>query len=238
VKSSQADLAGVPLAFYDGVIPSLLDGSMVTPINQWEIATPVDPLTALYASPESGATAIAALGSIVPTVKTPTAVAIYGVSGEMILVSTPARRTVPAKGAPAQSASFAWARIADFSISSAAHSVMVDNGTSVISIIDRAGAVSASEVARLGTPQDPTPAATSTYIESIYSDPVTSYTRGNPISLTGAHSSTLVGFGGNSALNAIHYYPSGGNSHGCVRVSAAMTHSLSTLPVGTPVIFN
>ncbi|WP_369824090.1 L,D-transpeptidase [Frondihabitans sp. PAMC 28766] len=60
-----------------------------------------------------------------------------------------------------------------------------------------------------------------------------------PISLTGAHSSLLPGFGGNSALTALHYYPDPtGSSHGCVRVSAAMTRALAKLPVGTPIVFS
>jgi hypothetical protein len=238
-KPTQEQLAAVPLAFYDGLIPALLDSTTVAPSNQWQVATPIDPLVALYATPATDATPIAALGSTVPTVDTPTAVAVYGVSGDMILVSTPARNATPAPGKPAPSATFAWARAADFTIAKITQTVMVDNAGSTISIVSPTGAVSASETARLGTPNDPTPAATWSYIESIYTDALVAYTHGNPISLTGAHSSTLAGFGGNSALTALHFYPDAtGSSHGCVRVSAAMTKSLAALPVGTPVIFD
>lgn len=238
-KPTQEQLAALPLAFYDGLIPALLDSTTVAPSNQWEVATPNDPLVALYSSPATDATPIAALASTVPTVNTPTAVAVYGVSGEMILVSTPSRNATPAPGKPAPSATFAWARTADFTIAKITQTVLVDNTSSVISIVSPTGEVTASETARLGTPGDPTPAATSSYIESIYTDARVAYTRGNPISLTGAHSSTLEGYGGNSALTALHYYPDAtGNSHGCVRVSAAMTKSLAALPVGTPVIFS
>ena len=238
-KSTQQELAAVPLAFYDGLIPALLDSTTVAPSNQWEVAVPNDPLVALYATPTTEATPIAAIGSTVPTVNTPTAVAVYGVSGEMILVSTPARNATPAPGKPAPSATFAWARAADFTITKITWTVMVDNTNSTISIVSPTGEASASEIARLGTAGDPTPAATWSYIESIYTDARVTYTRGNPISLTGAHSSTLAGYGGNSALTALHFYPSAtGNSHGCVRISAAMTKSLAALPVGTPVIFN
>lgn len=221
-KPTQEQLAAVPLAFYDGLIPALLDSTTAAPSNQWRVAVP-----------------IAALGSTVPTVNTPTAVAVYGVSGEMILVSTPSRNATPAPGKLASSATFAWARAADFTITKITQAVMVDNTNSTISIVSPTGVVSTSEIARLGTPNDPTPAATWSYIESIYTDAQVAYTHGNPISLTGAHSSTLAGYGGNSALTALHFYPSAtGNSHGCVRISAAMTKSLAALPVGTPVIFN
>lgn len=237
-KPTQEQLAAVPLAFYDGLIPGLLDSTTVAPSNQWQVATPIDPLVALYATPEPDAAPIAALGITVPTVTTPTAVAVYGVSGEMILVSTPARNATPAPGKPAPSATFAWARAADFTIADISRTVMVDNASSRISIVSTTGEVSASETARLGTPDDPTPAATWSYIEAIYTDARVAYTRGNPIALTGAHSSTLAGYGGNSALTALHYYPDAtGKSHGCVRVSAAMTRALAELPAGTPVIF-
>ncbi|HEY0260995.1 MAG TPA: L,D-transpeptidase [Lacisediminihabitans sp.] len=237
-QPSQQQLAALPLAFYDAVIPQLLDSSMTTPVNRWEIAAPKDPLVALYSSPAPDAAPIAALGATVLTVNTPTAVAVFGVSGDMILVSTPSRRTVPSPGIPAPSSTFAWARAADFTLTTVDRSVIVDNTTSTVSIVSASGAVSASEVARLGTPDDPTPAATFTYIESSYIDTRVAYTRGNPISLTGAHSATLAGYGGNSALTALHFYPDPtGKSHGCVRVSAAMTHALAALPAGTPIIF-
>lgn len=238
-KLTQEELAGFPLAFYDGLIPTLLDSTTVAPSNQWKVATPNAPLVALYATPATDATPIAALGNVVPTVKTPTSVAIYGVSGDMILVSTPSRNATPAPGKPASSATFAWARAADFTITNIAQTVMIDNLHSTISIVSPTGKVSTSEVARLGTTDDPTPAATWSYIESIYTDARVTYTHGNPISLTGAHSSTLSGYGGNSALTALHFYPdASGNSHGCVRVSAAMTKALAALPVGTPIIFS
>ncbi len=238
-KPTQEELAAIPLAFYDGLIPALLDSTTIAPSNQWQVAVPNDPLVALYATPAADATPIAALGSTVPTVDTPTAVAVYGVSGEMILVSTPSRNATPAPGKPAPSATFAWARAADFAITKITQTVMVDNANSTISIMSPTGVVSTSEVARLGTRGDPTPAATWSYIESIYTDARVAYTHGNPISLTGAHSSMLAGYGGNSALTALHYYPDAtGNSHGCVRVSAAMTKALAALPVGTPVIFS
>lgn len=237
-KPTQEQLATVPLAYYDGLIPALLDSTVVSPSNQWEVATPIDPLVALYASPAADATPIAALGSTVPTVNTPTAVAVYGVSGGMILVSTPSRNATPAPGKPAPSSTFGWARAADFAIAKITRTVMVDNESSTISIVSPTGEVSASELARLGTPDDPTPAAAWSYIEAIYTDARVAYTRGNPIALTGAHSSTLAGYGGNSALTALHFYPDAtGKSHGCVRVSAAMTRSLAELPAGTPVIF-
>jgi hypothetical protein len=237
-KPTQEQLAAVPLAFYDGLIPGLLDSTTVAPSNQWRVATPIDPLVALYATPEPGAAPIAALGITVPTVRTTTAVAVYGVSGEMILVSTPARNATPAPGKPAPSATLAWARAADFTIADISRTVMIDNANSTISIVSTSGEVSASETARLGTPDDPTPAATWSYIEAIYTDARVAYTRGNPIALTGAHSSTLAGYGGNSALTALHYYPDAtGKSHGCVRVAAALTRALAELPAGTPVTF-
>ncbi|AMM20962.1 hypothetical protein AX769_13495 [Frondihabitans sp. PAMC 28766] len=239
-QSSQAALAAVPLAFFDAAIAALPDPATLHPATAWQVATPRAPLVGLYASPGAASPVIAALGSTVPTINRPTAVAVYGTEGGMILISTPSRRTVPGSGAPsAPSATFAWARAADFILTPIDRIVEVDNATSTVSIVTREGALVASEKARLGTPTDPTPAATSTYMEANYVDPRVTYTDGNPISLTGAHSSLLPGFGGNSALTALHYYPDPtGSSHGCVRVSAAMTRALAKLPVGTPIVFS
>lgn len=237
-------LAALPLAFYDAVIPALLDGTTTTPENQWKIATPRQALVPLYAGTAADAAPIAALGATVPTVGTPTATAVWGVfpgaDGGMVLVSTPARNATPGDGgtAEAPSATFAWARAADLTIAPVDRMVQVDNATSAVTIVDPAGSVVANETARLGTPQDPTPAATATYMEANYVDTRIAYTQGHPIALTGAHSALLPGYGGNSALTALHFYPDPtGSSHGCVRVSAAMTEALATLPVGTPILF-
>jgi len=237
-------LAALPLAFFDAVVPELLDGGDLTPTNQWTIATPRAALVALYASPSADAAPVATFGATVPTLNRPAATAVWGTSpgldGGMVLVATPARNATPGDGgvAAAPSATFAWARAADFTLSPATQSVLVDNASSVISVLGQDGAVSAQEVARLGSPDDPTPAGTATYMEANYVDPSIGYTQGQPIALTGAHSPLLAGYGGNSALTAIHYYPDPtGSSHGCVRVSAAMTQALATLPVGTPIQF-
>lgn len=233
-------LAAVPLAFYDAVIPALPDPAALDPESTWQIAAPLHPLVGLYAAPGADQTLIAALGSRVPSVNTPTAVAVYGAERGMILISTPSRRTVPGAGSPsAPSATFAWARAADFRITAIDRVVKVDNATSVISIVDRSDRAAHSETARLGTATDPTPADTSTYLEADYIDTRIAYTQGNPIALTGAHSSLLPGYGGNSALTALHFYPElTGSSHGCVRISADMTRALAALPVGTPVLFS
>lgn len=237
--ASQAALARVPLAFYDAAIAALPDPATLHPKTTWQIARPVRPLTALYATPATSAVPIAALSKTVTTVDTPTAVAVYGRQGDMVLVSTPSRRTVPGATTPsAPSATFAWARAADLRFTAIDRVVEVSNATSEIAIVTRAGVTTVTEKAVLGTPGDPTPAKTSSYIEADYVDTRIAYTEGNPIALTGAHSSLLPGYGGNSALTALHFYPGeGGNSHGCVRISAAMTKSLATLPVGTPVLF-
>jgi hypothetical protein len=72
-----------------------------------------------------------------------------------------------------------------------------------------------------------------------YVDTRVAYTQGNPIILTGAHSSRIPSYGGNAALTALHYYPDPtGSSHGCVRISAEMTRTLAALPVGTPIRFD
>ncbi|PZF65059.1 hypothetical protein DEI81_02825 [Curtobacterium sp. MCBD17_013] len=237
-------LAALPLAYYDAVIPGLLDGTTAHPANQWEIATPRQALVPLYASPAADSAPIAALGATVPTVNRPAATAVWGRSpgadGGMVLVSTPSRKSTPGTNgvATAPSATFAWARAADFTLTRTDRMIRVDNATSTIAIVTESGATATSEAARLGTPTDPTPAATSTYMEADYVDTRIAYTEGHPIALTGAHSALLPGYGGNSALTALHYYPDPtGSSHGCVRISAAMTAALATLPVGTPIQF-
>lgn len=237
-------LAALPLAFYDAVVPQLLDGTQVEPENRWQTAAPKAPLVALFASPDAAATPVAALGATVPTLGTPTVTAVWGASAGadsgMLLVSTPARNRTPGDGgvATAAAATFAWVRAADVTVTDVDRAVVVDTTTGVVSISGRDGSVGASEVGRLGTPDDPTPTATSTYMAANYVDQGIAYTQGNPIALTGAHSPLLASYGGNSALTALHFYPEPtGSSHGCVRVTAAMTQALAELPVGTAITF-
>ncbi|WIJ44035.1 L,D-transpeptidase [Curtobacterium citreum] len=241
---SAEQLAALPLAFHDAVVPQLLDGTHVHPENQWTIAVPNAALVALYAEPSASAAPIATLASTVSTIDTPAATAVWGRSpgqdGGMVLVSTPARNRTPGDGGDptAPSATFAWARAADFTLTSADRMIQVDVAASTVSVVGRDGAVSATEAARLGTPDDPTPTATATYVEAAYVDARVTYTQGNPIILTGAHSSRIPQYGGNAALTALHYYPDPtGSSHGCVRISAEMTKTLAQLPVGTAIQF-
>jgi hypothetical protein len=238
-------LAALPLAFHDAVIGGLLDGTQVDARNQWTTATPTTPLVPLYASPDADAAPVATLSSTVSTLNTPTVTAVWGRSagrdGGMVLVSTPSRNRTPGDGgvATAPSATFAWARAADFVLTGVDRVVRIDNAASTIAIVRRHGGAETSEAARLGTPQDPTPVDTKTYMEANYVDPQVTYTQGHPISLTGAHSATLSGYGGNAALTALHYYPDPtGSSHGCVRISAEMTQALARLPIGTPIEFS
>jgi hypothetical protein len=241
---SAAELAALPLAFHDAVIPALLDGSDVHPENGWQIATPNEQLVALYASPDADAAPIGTLSATVSTVELPAATAVWGrsagVDGGMLLVSTPARNRTPGDGGvpDAPSATFAWARAADFSVVDTDRTIRVDVAADTVSVVARSGQVVASEPARLGTPDDPTPTATATYVEAAYVDARVTYTQGNPIILTGAHSSRIPSYGGNAALTALHFYPDPtGSSHGCVRISAEMTKTLAALPVGTPIQF-
>lgn len=241
---SDAALAALPLAFHDAVVPQLLDGTTVDPVDTWEIATPRRPLLALYASPSAGAKPVATLSNRVSTIDLPTATAVWGysagVDGGMILVSTPARNRTPGDGGnpDAPSATFAWARAADFTIAPTDRMIRVDVAANTVSVVTKSGDVTATEVARLGTADDPTPTKTATYVAASYIDNRVTYTQGNPIILTGAHSSRIPSYGGNAALTALHYYPDpNGSSHGCVRISAAMTKTLAALPVGTPIQF-
>jgi hypothetical protein len=242
---SDATLAALPLAFHDAVVPQLLDGGDVEPEDTWQIATPRTPLVALYASPSSRARPVATLSHLVSTINRPAATAVWGRSpgedGGMLLVSTPSRNRTPGDGGDpdAPSATFAWARAADFTVMRTDRMIRVDVAAGTVSVVTRKGKVTATEAARLGTPEDPTPTDTATYVEAAYVDTRVAYTQGNPIILTGAHSSRIPSYGGNAALTALHYYPDPtGSSHGCVRISAEMTRTLAALPVGTPIRFS
>jgi hypothetical protein len=126
----------------------------------------------------------------------------------------------------------------DVTVTDVDRAVVVDTATGVVSVIRRDGSIGANEVGRLGTPEDPTPTATSTYMAANYVDQGIAYTQGHPIALTGARSPLLASYGGNSALTALHFYPDPtGSSHGCVRITAAMTQALAELPVGTAISF-
>lgn len=235
---TQDELGGLPLAFYDAVIPGLLTADDVDAQVRFEVATPVAAKTGLYISPSVDAMPVAWITST--TVETGTALGVFGQHGDWLLVGAPSRATLPsANGGTSPSSTFAWVRGDDFVVSPGEAAVVVDTAASTISIIGKDGTVRASEIATLGTDGVPTPTSTLTYIEAVYTDSENQpWTGGHPIILTGAHSSTLDTYDGNNALTGIHYSSASSPfSKGCVRVSAAMTELLAALPIGTSIEF-
>jgi hypothetical protein len=243
-RTALGEVNAAPLAYYDAVIPHLLNASQAHPRVTWEIATPIGSAVPLYSQIATTAVPVAKLAAAALTTPTafavakdyPTVVSVFGTFGGWILIGTPARIMVPHSPTTAPAISYAYARAADFRLQQVAKMVVVDTSTSTISIVTAAGKILATDNATIGAADTPTPHGFG-YIEASYIDPKQG-TGTTPINLTNAHSSTLATYGADQALTAIHWeaHLAGAHSHGCIRVSISMADQVSHL-LGYPVEF-
>jgi lipoprotein-anchoring transpeptidase ErfK/SrfK len=233
---SAAQLAALPAATYDAVIPGLVDAPGTGTITK---AYTVLFDTAVYgadrSTPVARLTAKNFLGR--PTVVVPTAT-----EGDWSLVLVASRRILPSQAtaaAPASAQSAAW--IPTRALQSARtlpDRVVVSVSAKTLSITDAAGAVQQTFTVGVGTADTPTPTGVTGYLQARYLDPAQGQAA-HPIQLTSLHATGAdEPYGGSDGgLIGIHYQAvsSGAVSHGCIRLDEPAIDAVNSLPLGTPV---
>jgi len=228
-----AELAALPEASYDAVIPGLLPFSGV--VDSATVASfhlGVD--AALYGSDRHTPVArLAALNFLGEN----TVVVPVEIDGDWAMVLTPSRQLLPSQNggnAPAQSA--AWIRVSQLTQDAdlpARIDVSVGQQTLTIS---GGGQPDASFSVGIGAPDTPTPTGVTGYLQARYLDPAQDETV-YPIQLTSLHSSAAdEPYGGSDGgLIGIHFQEenTGQVSHGCIRLSAEAITAVNALPLGT-----
>ena len=235
VAPTAAQVAALPAANYDAVIPGLIAYAAVTAPEQATTAYTLSSDTAIYGADHSEAVArfdaINFLGEksvVVPV----------DFSGSWALVLTPARQALPsaAKGdAPAQTVG--WVRterlMEDHPLT---QRINVSVKGQTLTIVDATGAKTASFSVGVGTPSTPTPTGVTGYIQARYLDPAQGQ-RTYPIQLSSLHSASAdEPYGGSDGgLIGVHYYSAsnGAVSHGCIRLPREAIIAVNRLPIGT-----
>ena len=226
VAPTAAQVAALPEAKYDAVIPGLIAYAAATAPEEATTAYTLSADTAIYGADHSEAVArfdaINFLGEksvVVPVAFT----------GGWALVLTPARQALPSAApgnAPAQTAG--WVRTdrltKDHPLTQRINVSVKDQ---TLTIVDATGAKTASFSVGVGTPSTPTPTGVTGYIQARYLDPAQGQ-RTYPIQLSSLHSATAdEPYGGSDGgLIGVHYYfaSNGAVSHGCIRLPTGSHH--------------
>jgi lipoprotein-anchoring transpeptidase ErfK/SrfK len=233
---SAAQLAALPAATFDAVIPALVDApANGTTAKAYTVLFD----TALYgadrSTPIARLTAKNFLGQ--PTVVVPTAS-----EGDWSLVLVASRRILPSQAtaaspAPAQSAAWIPTKALQ-SARSLPNRIVVSISAQTLTITDAAGTVQHTFTVGVGTPDTPTPAGVTGYLQARYLDPAQGQAA-HPIQLTSLHATGAdEPYGGSDGgLIGIHYQAvsSGAVSHGCIRLDEAAIDAVNRLSLGTPV---
>lgn len=236
---SRSEIAALPAAVYDAVIPGLLPA-------------PAEPIAAPAAYRVMFDAPLFAADFNTPVARIPatdfrgqrTVVVPVRIDGPWALVLTPARQVLPSQvaagepAAPAQTA--AWMPAASLSgKKTLATSVRISVAAQTLSILDAAGTVTDSWTVGVGTDETPTPTGVTGYLQARYTDADQGQPE-HPIQLTSLHATAAdEPFGGSDGgLIGIHYFEqsSGAVSHGCVRLPAAAIDAVNALPLGSLVV--
>jgi lipoprotein-anchoring transpeptidase ErfK/SrfK len=231
-----SQLAALPAATYDAVIPGLLAAPVTGTITKaYTVLFDTAVYSADRSTPVARLTAKNFLGR--PTVVVPTAT-----EGDWSLVLVASRRILPSQAtaaAPASAQSAAW--IPTKALQSARtlpNRVVVSVSANTLSITDAAGTVQHTFTVGVGTPDTPTPTGVTGYLQARYLDPAQGQAA-HPIQLTSLHATGAdEPYGGSDGgLIGIHYQAvsSGAVSHGCIRLDEAAIDAVNRLPLGTPV---
>ncbi|WP_411699650.1 L,D-transpeptidase family protein [Conyzicola sp.] len=230
---SADELAALPQAVYNAVIPGLLpysgiDASAITHSYTAQSDVP------LYGDDRGVAVAKIPARNFLDE---PTVIVPVKVTGDWAFVLTPSRQATPSSvggNAPAQTAG--WVPLASLTQNQVLDStVTISASAQTLTIV---GAGGATEFAiGVGSDQTPTPTGTTGYLQARYDDPTQAdYT----IQLTSLHSSAAdEPFGGtDGGLIGIHYNTTntGEVSHGCIRLTYAALSAVNALPLGTPIV--
>ena len=230
-----AELAVLPTASWDGVIPGLLP-STAGPADFAPTSFTLTADSALYGSDVQ--TPIAVLDKTSSIADQPTVVVVSEQKGAWSRILTPARRSLPSRDPAASAQTAAWIRtdrlIAGEPMTTR---VVISLSHLTLDLVDVAsGAVAATFPVAVGAASTASPVGTG-FVESRYSDPVNQPELG-VISLTSLHSTAADAPFGQGGLIAIHRYPRsvGRVSHGCYRVSDVTAAAfIAKVPVGSIV---
>ncbi|MGH1549286.1 L,D-transpeptidase [Leifsonia poae] len=232
---SASQVATLPAATYDAVIPGLL-AAPTTPEVRTTARVAFD--TAVYgadfATPVAHIPARDFLGGSTVVVPIQT-------KGKWSLVLTPSRQQLPsaattAKPAPAQTA--AWVPTASLlPVAELTRSIRISTSKQTLSIVDEHGTATKTFPVGVGTADTPTPTGTG-YLQARYLDPAQGQDE-HRIQLTSLHATAAdEPYGGtDGGLIGIHFQSTarGAVSHGCIRLSADAIAAVDALPLGTGV---
>lgn len=234
VAPTAAQVAALPAAKYDAVIPGLMAYAAVTTPEEATTAYTLNFDTAIYGADHSEAVArfdaINFLGE--KSVVVPIAF-----SGSWALVLTPARQALPSATGSAPAQTVGWVRTERLTEDHPlTQRINVSVKDQTLTIVDATGAKTASFSVGVGTPSTPTPTAVTGYIQARYLDPAQGQ-RTYPIQLSSLHSATAdEPYGGSDGgLIGLHYFSAsnGAVSHGCIRLPHEAITAVNRLPVGT-----
>lgn len=226
-------IANLPEARYDAVVPGLIPITGVLPTSSLQIATIKQDIALFDANRDRAVARLAAKDFLA----TPTTVVVARSERGWSLILTPARQALPSTSsghAPAQSAG--WARSSELhALHSPTARIDVSIGSQSLSITE--GGVTTKFNVGVGTPENPSPANVTGYLEARYLDPSQGQSR-YPIQLTSLHSQAVDSpFGSTGGLIGIHFeaIATGQVSHGCIRLPAEAITAVNRLPLGTPI---
>ncbi|MET0991515.1 MAG: L,D-transpeptidase [Lacisediminihabitans sp.] len=234
--AAPVDLAALPEARYDAVIPGLLGYSspLIPDLSRVAYSLRADaPLSA-----EPGAPPIARFAAT-NFLGEPTVVVRVALQGRWALVLTPARSALPSQSggaAPAQTAGWIPVEALVHPVTLRQH-IVISLSRQELAIV-AGDTVEQSFAVGVGTTSTPTPQGVTGYLQARYLDPAQHQDR-YPVQLSSLHSAAAdEPFGGtDGGLIGVHYErtATGAVSHGCVRLSAEAVRAVDSLPLGTPI---
>lgn len=230
---SEEQLAALPPAVYDAVIPELMgyeETSTTSITHAYTASTDVPVYGADLATPIAKLPATDFLGK-------PTVIVPVEITGPWALVLTPARQATPSSrggAAPAQTAG--WVPVALLRKGAALDAtVRISVSAQSLTVVEEGE--STSFAIGVGASETPTPTGTTGYIQARYEDPAQAQ---YAIQLTTLHSAAVdEPFGGDDGgLIGVHYNTTntGAVSHGCIRLPYEALVAVDRLPLGTPVV--
>lgn len=234
---SAAQLALLPEAKYNAVIGGLLPYYESTIPKAADESYTIKTDAPLYGEDRSKPVARLAAKNFLGD---PTVVVPVKITGDWVMIMTPARQALPSASQGAAAAqSTAWIR-RDLLQKSAAleDHVVISVGKQTVSIVDADGKTVKDFPAGVGAGDTPTPTGVIGYIQARYLDPAQDQTV-HPIQLTTMHSAAAdEPYGGeDGGLIGVHYQSvaRGAVSHGCVRLDGDAVDAVNALPLGTVV---
>lgn len=222
----------------EAVIPSLpTDPTPGAPFSG-EVLVVGEP-TAVYDA--AGGTPVGRLDAL--TYASPTRTPVLNREGDWVLVLVPwARAGLPSEGVTGAAVGWVWTGDGGVEVVPEARLITVSLTEGTMALSD-GGVVEWTAPVAVGKAATPTPTGRSS-VASVYTDPIASYTDGEPILALATFSGVLDTFtplysdASAPPLLAIHYYDgvsSGAVSNGCLRATREAVRALAGLPDATGI---